>query len=160
MTIDAGRPAPCRMQIGILPFLLAVLAGEIAFEIYAWLISPILFGATLQPANLVSMLGGMITGTPVAYPTAFVLHFLIGSVGFALTVVATRRITGIHFLWAGALAGFVLWFVAQGVLAPLVGRSFMMGFGAYTQSPFIGHVGMSLVIGSVLARTGPARGQG
>jgi len=50
----------------------------------------------------------------------------------------------LDFLGSGVLAGIVLWFVAQGVLAPLMGRSFMMGFGSYTQSSFVGHVGMTI----------------
>jgi len=30
-----------------------------------------------------------------------------------------------------------------------MGRSFMMGFGTYTQSSFVGHVGMTIVIAMV-----------
>jgi hypothetical protein len=50
------------------------------------------------------------------------------------------------------LSGVILWFIAQGLLAPVVGRSFMMGFGTYTQSSFIGHVGMTVVIALIYHR--------
>ena len=50
----------------------------------------------------------------------------------------------------GFVSGLVLWFVAQGMLAPFIGRSFMMDFGTYTQSSFVGHVGMTLIMAHLL----------
>lgn len=131
---------------------LAGLAGEIAFEAYAWLISPILFGVALAPANLVVALLSMSTGITLPYWAAFVVHFLIGVAGFSTFVALTHAVTRTNLILSGAIAGFILWFVAQGVLAPAVGRSFMMGFGAYTQSSFIGHVGMATIIGFLLLK--------
>jgi len=134
--------------------LIAGLIGEIAFEAYAWLLSPLLFGVSLAPANLVVALAGTVLGVTLPYWLGFVLHITIGIVGFAAFVVLTHLLTKTHLVISGAIAGFVLWFVAQGLLAPVVGRTFMMGFGAYTQSSFIGHVGMSMVVGFVLLRLG------
>lgn len=128
---------------------LAGLVGELMFEAYAWLISPILFGVALQPANLVIALTTKFFGITLSYSVAFAVHFLIGAIGFAGAVWATKRISGLGFIAAGALTGVALWFVAQGILAPLVGRSFMMDFGAYTQSSFIAHTGMTSVVGCV-----------
>jgi len=128
---------------------LAGLAGELSFEAYAWLVSPALFGVQLEPANLVIGLAKMASGVQLPYAAAFALHFLIGVFGFAATVWAVKRLTGAGYAVAGIGAGAGLWFIAQGVLAPLMGRSFMMGFGAYTQSSFIAHVGMALIIGLV-----------
>jgi uncharacterized membrane protein YagU involved in acid resistance len=126
---------------------LAGLIGEISFEAYAWLISPLIFGVQLEPAKLVTALTKIFTGIQLPYAGAFVLHFLIGAVGFATVVYLFKQLTKLGYLTSGLAAGFSLWFVAQGILAPVVGRTFMMGFGSYTQSSFVGHVGMCVLMG-------------
>ena len=131
---------------------LAGLIGEIAFEAYAWLISPMLFGVALAPANLIVALANVTLGQSLPYWAGFVVHSLIGIFGFSAFVWLTHLFTKANLLLSGAIAGFALWFVAQGLLAPAVGRSFMMGFGAYTQSSFVAHVGMALVMGVVLRK--------
>ncbi|MBS8261342.1 hypothetical protein DYI23_14050 [Roseibium polysiphoniae] len=129
--------------------ILAGLAGELAFELYGWLVSPVIFGVRLEPANLVAGLAGKFLGLPLPYAAAFAVHFLIGAVVFSSLVLLMQRVSRLSFAVSGALVGLLLWFVAQGFLAQLVGRSFMMGFGAYTQSSFVGHVSMMLIIGLV-----------
>ncbi|OAN92730.1 hypothetical protein [Sulfitobacter geojensis] len=136
--------------IPLIPLLLAGLIGEIAFELYAWLVSPLLFGLSLEPANLVMALTRLSTGIQLSYGTAFPIHFVIGAVGFSLFLWIVHRVSGRGLVLSGALAGLALWFIAQGILAPVVGRDFMMGFGPYTQSSFIGHVGMCLLMALVL----------
>ncbi|MGJ8598168.1 hypothetical protein [Sulfitobacter sp.] len=128
---------------------LAGVVGEITFEAYAWLLSPVLFGVKLEPANLVIGLTKAATGMQLPYAAAFAIHFLIGSLGFAAAVFLMKRITKVGYEVAGILTGLALWFIAQGILAPLMGRSFMMDFGTYTQSSFVGHVGMTLLIAVV-----------
>lgn len=135
-------------------FLLAGLSGELAFEAYAWLVSPILFGVTLEPANLVTALASIFLGLSLPYWAAFLLHFTIGTLGFAAMVLVTQRLTRANLVLSGVLTGLALWVVAQGFLAQAVGRPFMMGFGVYTQSSFVGHVGMTTLIGLVLHRRG------
>ena len=134
----------------ILKIVLAGLIGEILFEAYAWLISPALFGFALQPSNLVIALAAKLTAIELSHTTAFGIHFLIGSVGFGFFVFFTRKLLGLGPWLTGVVAGVALWFVAQGMLAPFIGRSFMMDFGPYTQSSFIGHVGMTLIIACLL----------
>jgi uncharacterized membrane protein YagU involved in acid resistance len=129
---------------------IAGLVGEISFEIYAWLISPILFGVALGPANLVIALIKIAFGVTLPYWAGFLVHFAIGAIGFAGFVWLTHLVSRTSLILSGAIAGFILWFIAQGILAPVVGRTFMMGFGAYTQSSFIGHVGMATLIGYVM----------
>lgn len=126
--------------------LIAGLVGELAFELYAWLASPLLFGLSLQPAKLVMAVGALYGGVALPYAVAFAIHFSIGVLGFGGFVWLTRRCTGVGPWMLGLGTGVILWFVAQGMLAPMVGRSFMMGFGPYTQSSFIGHVGMTLIV--------------
>lgn len=141
----------CKMTtFSLRELFLAGLIGELAFETYAWLLSPILFDVTLEPAKLVAGLVGAGLDIPMPYATAFAIHVLIGSLGFAFVVWLVHAVAGARLIISGAMAGFALWFVAQGMLAPLMGRPFMMSFGAYTQSSLVGHVGMTLVIGGIL----------
>lgn len=130
---------------------LAGLIGEIIFELYAWLISPILFGASLQPSKLVMALAGKFAGVQLSYGAAFALHFTIGSIGFGIAVYLIRLLMPTKVFLTGLITGLILWFVAQGILAPVIGRTFMMGFGPYTQSSFVGHVGMTMIMAYVMA---------
>lgn len=148
------------------PIVTAGAIGEAMFELYAWLLSPAMFGVSLQPAKLVMAIGSQYFGVALTYPVAFAIHVLIGSLVFggcvyiAMTAAKSIFTAAIHAgsrIWmSGVLTGLALWFFAQGILAPLVGRSFMMNFGPYTQSSLIGHVGMTVVIavtlGILLAR--------
>lgn len=130
----------------------AGLVGEVAFEIYARLISPHLFDVVLQPSNLVIALAAKLAGLQLTHAIAFPVHFLIGSLGFGAFVYGISLLFSAERVWLpGLVAGVILWFVAQGILAPFIGRSFMMDFGAYTQSSFVGHVGMTLLMARVLA---------
>lgn len=128
---------------------IAGLIGELSFEAYSWLASPILFGVQLEPANLVIGLTKAATGFQLPYIAAFASHFLIGALGFATVVYLVKHVGKLGYAAAGITSGIALWFVAQGILAPLMGRSFMMDFGTYTQSSFVGHVGMTLLIAVV-----------
>lgn len=142
---------PSRKHV-LLSIALAGLIGEISFELYAWLISPFLFGVTLQPSNLIIAMVAKLTGAQFSHTVAFPIHFIIGSLGFGLFVYMTRLVMPGRVFLTGLISGFVLWFVAQGVLAPIIGRSFMMDFGTYTQSSFIGHVSMTLIMAHLLHR--------
>lgn len=135
----------------LLSVALAGLIGEIAFELYAWLISPVLFGVTLQPSNLVIALTAKFTGVKLSHATAFPLHFAIGALGFGLFTYLIRLVMPNRVWLTGFVSGFILWFIAQGILAPVIGRSFMMGFGTYTQSSFVGHVGMTIIMAQLMA---------
>lgn len=130
--------------------LVAGVFGEIAFEFYALVISPVIFSLTLQPAKLVMAIASKLTGLELPIAVAFPIHFLIGSIGFGVLVYLARKFVTQNVWLSGGLVGVSLWFVAQGVLAPFVGRSFMMDFGPYTQSSFVGHVGMTLIIAYLL----------
>ncbi|MGJ8562812.1 MAG: hypothetical protein ACSHXY_04600 [Alphaproteobacteria bacterium] len=128
---------------------LALLGGaiaEIAFEFYAWVISPVLFGLELQPAKLVTALTQKFLNIGLSYEIAYALHTFVGIVGFSLFTLTIYKLLSLKGYISGLIAGLTLWFIAQGVLAPAIGRDFMMGFGPYTQSSFIGHVGMAIII--------------
>ena len=130
-------------------FKIAIVGGivaQIIFEAYAWLISPLLFGPELQPAKLVMGLFQKYIGIGITYPVAFGIHAFIGAIGFGLFTLLFYKLLNGRPILSGAISGLILWFVAQGILAPAMGREFMMGFGAYTQSSFIAHIGMALII--------------
>lgn len=147
-TAPQGRP----LNAILLSIVLSGLIGEVLFEAYAWLVSPSLFGFALQPSNLVIALAAKLFGLQLEHTSAFVVHFLVGSLGFGLFVYLVRVGLKLRVWMTGAVAGVALWFVAQGILAPFIGRSFMMDFGPYTQSSFIGHVGMTLIMAYLLER--------
>jgi len=130
---------------------LAGVVGELAFEAYAWFVSPILFGPVLEPANLVIALTSKLFGLSIPYSAAFAIHFSVGAIAFPVAILAVHLMTRLKFLIAGVVAGVLLWYIAQGMLAPFIGRSFMMDFGAYTQSSFVGHVGMAIVMAFVFS---------
>lgn len=133
-----------------LDILLAGMVGELAFEIYAWVVSPVLFGLSLSPLKLVTAIVKKLSGFELAPIVAFLIHASIGVFVFSAAVFLFHTLTKIHLWFSGIITGLGLWFVAQGVLAPFIGRSFMMDFGPYTQSSFVGHVGMCLIIAAVL----------
>lgn len=143
----------------LLHIAIAGLIGQLAFEAYAWLISPALFGPALEPANLVAGISNLALGIQLSYAQAFAIHLIIGSLGFGAVVWGLQKVTNMGWIWSGAITGLALWFVAQGILAPAMGRDFMMGFGTYTQSSFVSHVGMAMIMGAVFKRlqSSPAR---
>ena len=131
----------------------AIIGGafaEVAFELYAWLISPIFFSLTLQPAKLVTALTKKFLAIELLYSQAFLIHAFIGTVGFGIFVLLLYKALPLRAWVSGTISGIALWFIAQGILAPAIGRDFMMGFGSYTQSSFIGHVGMGLIIALII----------
>ena len=130
----------------------AGIVAEIVFEAYAWLISPKIFGPKLEPANLVKGLMKKFLGLELSYMQAFFIHLFVGAVIFSLAVYLISKLLKSRYVLGGFVTGLALWFTAQGILAPLMGRSFMMDFGPYTQSSFIGHVGMTLIIGFIFSR--------
>ena len=128
---------------------IAILGGliaQIAFEAYAWLISPLIFGPKLQPSMLVMGLIEKYLAFSLSYEFAFLLHALIGIIGFGLFTLLFYKAFRSRTMLSGFVSGVVLWFIAQGILAPAMGREFMMGFGPYTQSSFVAHVGMTMLI--------------
>lgn len=122
-------------------FLIAGAIGEVAFETYAFVFSPALFGGLeLQPAFLVQGLAAQHLGLTLTYNQAFALHFAAGAIVFPLGYLIFRRVSPVPTALAnGLIFGVALWAFAQGILAPLVGREPFMGFGDYTWSSLIAH---------------------
>ncbi|KZL13382.1 hypothetical protein [Pseudovibrio sp. Ad26] len=152
MALDSSVSSNSSLRNVLPALLLAGVIGEVAFEAYAWFVSPILFGPVLEPAYLIRALATKLFGLTIPYSVAFIVHFSVGAVVFPLAVFAVYEVTRLRLWLSGVVAGVLLWYIAQGMLAPFIGRSFMMDFGAYTQSSFIGHVGMAMVMGVIFQK--------
>ncbi|MEO1199909.1 MAG: DUF6789 family protein [Pseudomonadota bacterium] len=157
MTTQDSITGRTHIRNDIIAILIAGAIAETVFEIIAWLVTPALFGFALQPAFLIDALSTIYLGLPLGYPTAFGLHVLAGIVLFPLGYRLMISILPIKPAWiTGTIWGVILWFLAQGILAPLAGRLFMMDWSAFTWASLIGHVIYGLALGvaykSVLSR--------
>lgn len=114
------------------------LAADLAWEVWARLITPVLIGGPLQPAALILSLFRL---PPDYYLHAEVLHVLTGLAFYPLVFWAIRT-----WLYAGTrladglLIGVFTWILALGVFAPLAGLPFMLGFIPLAWMSGIGHV--------------------
>lgn len=141
-----------------LPFivilLIAGVAAEIVFESFGLFLAPVLFGFPMEPANLVVGLIKTFTGVEASYAFAYALHLAVGAIVFPLGYVMLRKTVLARVSWiiAGLVWGLILWFTAQGILAPLMGRAFMMDWAPYTWASLIAHPMMTLVIAFIWNR--------
>lgn len=132
--------------------LLAGLAGQAVSEIVALALMPALFGVPLMSAALVVTLGQTVFGLHLPMLAGWAGHLAAGIVLFPLGWLALRRRTGWSALATGAAWGVALWLMAQGVLAPLAGRPFMLGFGPYTWASLGAHLAYTLSVAVVFDR--------
>ena len=99
-----------KMKLNISEMKVAILGGliaQIAFEAYAWLISPFVFGPKLQPAFLVIGLSEQYLGITPSYAVAFSLHALIGIIGFGIfTLLFYKALRG-RVMLSGFISGLI-----------------------------------------------------
>ena len=131
--------------------LIAGIAAEIAFESFGLLLAPVLFGFQMEPANLVIGLIKTFAGIDASYAVAYAIHLCVGAIVFPTGYVLLRKTILARLPWvvAGVIWGVILWFTAQGILAPLMGRAFMMDWVPYTWASLIAHPMMAVVIAFV-----------
>jgi hypothetical protein len=152
MTLDFTQTTPSlsRMLVLAIP---AGIVGEMVFEILALAVAPPLLGQAMQPALLVGALAQSLFGVQIAGATGWIVHLLAGAVLFPMGyVVFARALNGLGWPVAAILYAVLLWLLAQGVLAPLAGRPFMLGFGAYTWASLVVHALYVLTVAAVLNR--------
>ncbi|MDA9918645.1 hypothetical protein N9D37_02040 [Erythrobacter sp.] len=127
------------------------IAAELFFEFYGLVINPALFGFPMEPANLVIGLTKTFLGAPISYVPAYAIHLAIGILGFPLGYYLLRKTVFARLPWqiAGLAWGVILWFIAQGILAPVMGRAFMMDWVPYTWVSLFAHPTMTLIIAGV-----------
>lgn len=131
----------------------AGIVGEVVFEILALIVAPMLLGTAMKPALLVGTLAGVLTGAEISSASAWLGHLLAGAVLFPVGYVLFARYFGLRpWLLAAVLYAILLWFIAQGVLAPVTGRPFMLGFVTYTWASLAVHMIYVLVVAGTLHR--------
>lgn len=148
-TEGPGVATPSRLTLGAV--LLAGIAGAVVFEFIALVIAPALLGNPLIPARLVVNLGGALTGLEWSMLAGWIGHLFAGIVLFSLGYVAFLRLTGLGpWLITGAILGVVVWFLAQGVFAPITGAPFMGNFTPFTFFSLVVHLVYALAVALAL----------
>lgn len=134
------------MFSGLSRIILAGLAGEAVFEALAWGAAPLLVGQPTRPALLVQALAANVLGVGIGPGAGFAIHLLVGVVLFPAGYAALRLRLPVAPLALGALYGVVLWFLAQGMLAPMAGRPFMLGFAPYSMVSLGFHLAYAMTV--------------
>ena len=131
--------------------LLAGLAGEVVWEIWARLITPVFVGGPLEPAALVQDVFHLSSRLP-----AEIIHFLVGLIAYPIGYLLiagplARLITPWMPWWLVALAyGTGLWIFALYIMAHLfAGQPPFLGFIPLTWVSLIGHLGFALALVAV-----------
>jgi hypothetical protein len=145
-TLHPAVPSAAGGSGTIRALLLAGLAGQAVFEIVALALMPAFFGMPLMPALLVVTLGQTLLGLQLPMLAGWIGHLAAGIVLFPLGYLALQRRTGWSAPAAGAAWGVELWLLARGVLAPLAGRPFMLGFAPYTWASLGAHLAYTLSV--------------
>ncbi len=123
------------------------LAADIAWEVWARVVTPLIVGGPLQPAALILSLFRL---PPEYFLQAEILHVATGLVFYPLVMWGIRT-----YVYAGSrlvdglVIGLFTWFLALGVFAPLAGLPFMLGFILLAWMSGIGHVLYGLVLSFV-----------
>lgn len=148
MTTTPHQPPPIPSPAQIL---MAGIAGEILFEFLAFVVFPGFLGRPLTPSILVTELARVQLGLEIGSIGGWIGHLLAGAVVFPLGYVLFRRIAPLRpWALAGLVWGLVLWLIAQGLLAPLAGRPFMLGFVPYAWASLVAHALYGLTIAGAL----------
>lgn len=123
---------------------IAGIAADITWEIWARAITPIFVGGPLEPAALILSVFGLSSD----YRTmAEILHVLTGVLFYPLGyVLVARHVLRFGWLANGVLWGIALWVFALGIMAGIFGgQPFFLGFILLTWMSLIGHVLMAIV---------------
>jgi hypothetical protein len=123
------------------------IAADLAWEVWARVVTPVFVGGPLQPAALILSLFRL---PGDYYPHAEVLHLMTGALFYPLIMWAIRA-----YIYRGGrvvdgiIIGLFTWFLALGVFAPLAGLPFMLGFIKLAWFSGIGHLAYGLVLSFV-----------
>lgn len=152
MTAGASRGGTILVTI-----LLAGLASEVVWEIWARVITPLWVGGPLEPAALVQSVFGLVGRT-----TAEIIHFLVGLLAYPFGYIfiaqpIARRLVPFLPWWIVALGfGVGLWVFALYIMAHVfAGLPPFLGFIPLAWASLIGHLLFGLTTGAVVeARNG------
>ena len=119
------------------------LAGTIVFTLMMKFLAPAMIG---HPMDIAAVLGRF---TGLGTPTGAVMHFLLGTIGFALGFV----IVGPYLPGPGWLRGVIfmaaVWFLAGLIAMPVLGVGLFFGGAKEAMAALIGHVVFGAILGMV-----------
>lgn len=131
---------------------IAGLAADVAWEVWARLITPLWVGGPLQPAALVQSVFGFNN-----LLLAEVIHAVVGIVLYPIGYLFIARplqrliVPGLPYVLTGAGFGVGLWIFALYVMAHLfAGLPVFLGFIALTWASLVGHILFGIVVAFVV----------
>lgn len=132
--------------------LLAGIAAEVVWELWARIITPLLVGGPLEPAALVQDVFHLQSRLP-----AEIIHFLVGLIAYPLGYIfiarpVARTITPFLPWWMVALGyGVGLWVFALYIMAHFfAGQPPFLGFIPLTWASLAGHLAFSVALAAVV----------
>jgi len=138
------------LLIGTSPFTSALpraigggLAGTVVFTLMMKFLAPEMIG---HPMDIAAVLG---TFTGLGTPAGMLMHFLLGTLGFAIAFV----IVGPYLPGPGWLRGVtfmtVIWFLAGLIAMPVLGVGLFFGGAKEAIAALFGHVALGAILGIV-----------
>lgn len=120
--------------------------AEILLEFCAWWGVPALLGIPMRPDKLVAALASNLFDAKISTVLAVSIHLALGFLIFPVVFAVSRAVIGFRTtLVPAVIFGVILWAVAQMILAPLVGRPFMLGLIPYTWVSLVLHIVYTVV---------------
>ena len=140
------------LLIGTSPFTSALpraigggLAGTVVFTLMMKFLAPEMIG---HPMDIAAVLG---TFTGLGTPAGMLMHFLLGTLGFAIAFV----IVGPYLPGPGWLRGVtfmtVIWFLGGLIAMPVLGVGLFFGGAKEAIAALFGHVALGAILG-IIAR--------
>jgi uncharacterized membrane protein YagU involved in acid resistance len=117
--------------------------GTVVFTLMMTFLAPVMLG---HPMDIAAVLG---TFTGLGKPAGVVMHFLLGTVGYAIAFV----IVGPYLPGPGWLRGVIfmtaIWFLAGLIAMPILGVGLFFGGVKEAIAALIGHVALGAILGSI-----------
>ncbi|WP_425349089.1 hypothetical protein [Methylobrevis pamukkalensis] len=143
------------LRPGLASIILAAgLAADIAWEVWARLITPLLVGGPLQPAALVQSVFGL-NNLLLAEAIHAVVGIVFYPIGYLFIARPLQRliVPGLPWLLTGIGFGTGLWVFALYVMAHLfAGLPAFLGFIPLTWASLVGHILFGVVVAFVVRR--------
>ena len=137
-------PTGARSFVGALPrAIIGGFAGTVVFTLMMKFLAPEVIG---HPMDIAAVLGKF---TGLGTPAGADMHFLLGSLGFAIGFV----IVGPYLPGPGWLRGVIflaaIWFLAGLIAMPVLGVGFFFGGTKEAIAALVGHVALGAILGMV-----------
>jgi uncharacterized membrane protein YagU involved in acid resistance len=146
----AGATVMPQLSTGISSFvsvlpraMIGGLAGTVVFTLMMKFLAPEMLG---HPMDIAAVLG---TFTGLGTPAGVVMHFLLGTVGFAIGF----AIVGPYLPGPGWLRGVIfltaVWFLVGLIAMPILGVGLFFGGAKEAMAALFGHVALGAILGIV-----------